>query len=230
MQLEFSNFNSNGTTTGCVRTDTDTQPSFTVTISPNPPVHGSSALHGERHRSLWHQPGGLDLRRRHLRDRLRHQYDQSHLRDRRYEDAHRDRDRRPWQREKGDRDDHCVVADFFLRRGLRQLPRFDQETAAVTAVAVSTATKFRSTTCCIRALSQPRGHHRSPASLPEYQARPIPRGRRVMPPDAEASWRTSARQSLRPSPPETTCAEVTRGSRRRSARSPSPLPSADRPR
>jgi len=44
LQQEFSNFNSNGTSTGCVRTDTDTQPTFTVTISPNPPVHGSSAL------------------------------------------------------------------------------------------------------------------------------------------------------------------------------------------
>jgi PKD domain len=43
LQLEFSNRNSNGTSTGCVRTDTDTQPSFTITISPNPPVHGSSA-------------------------------------------------------------------------------------------------------------------------------------------------------------------------------------------
>jgi hypothetical protein len=44
MQQEFSNFNSNGTTTGCVRTDSDTQPTFTtITITPNPPVHGSSA-------------------------------------------------------------------------------------------------------------------------------------------------------------------------------------------
>ncbi len=43
LQQEFSNFNSNGTTTGCVKTDSDTQPTFTVTISPNPPVHGSSA-------------------------------------------------------------------------------------------------------------------------------------------------------------------------------------------
>lgn len=43
MQLEFSNFNSNGSTTGCVKRDSDTQPSLTITISPNPPVHGSSA-------------------------------------------------------------------------------------------------------------------------------------------------------------------------------------------
>jgi hypothetical protein len=44
MQMEFSNFNSDGSTTGCVLKDTDTQPSFTISIVPNPPVHGSSAL------------------------------------------------------------------------------------------------------------------------------------------------------------------------------------------
>jgi hypothetical protein len=44
MQMEFSNFNSDGSTTGCVIKDTDTQPTFTISIAPNPPVHGSSAL------------------------------------------------------------------------------------------------------------------------------------------------------------------------------------------
>jgi hypothetical protein len=39
MQLEFDN-----RLKTCERTDTDTQPSETVSISPNPPVHGSSAL------------------------------------------------------------------------------------------------------------------------------------------------------------------------------------------
>jgi hypothetical protein len=44
MQLEFSNHDSNGTTTGCVLKDTDTQPSVTTSSNPNPPVHGSSTL------------------------------------------------------------------------------------------------------------------------------------------------------------------------------------------
>jgi hypothetical protein len=43
MQTEFSNRNSNGSSTGCVGKNTDVQPSVTVTITPNPPVHGSSA-------------------------------------------------------------------------------------------------------------------------------------------------------------------------------------------
>jgi PKD repeat protein len=43
MQMEFSNRDSNGSTTGCVLKDTDTQPTFTISIVPNPPVHGSSA-------------------------------------------------------------------------------------------------------------------------------------------------------------------------------------------
>jgi PKD domain-containing protein len=43
MQTEYSNFNSDGTTTGCVGRNTDTQPTVTITLSPNPPVHGSSA-------------------------------------------------------------------------------------------------------------------------------------------------------------------------------------------
>jgi hypothetical protein len=43
MQTEFSNRNSNGTSTGCVGKDTDTQPTVTTTITPNPPVHGTSA-------------------------------------------------------------------------------------------------------------------------------------------------------------------------------------------
>lgn len=38
MQLEFDN-----RTLNCARTDTDTQPAETVSIAPNPPVHGSSA-------------------------------------------------------------------------------------------------------------------------------------------------------------------------------------------
>jgi hypothetical protein len=43
LQTEFSNRNSNGSTTGCVIKDTDTQPVVTTSIVPNPPVHGSSA-------------------------------------------------------------------------------------------------------------------------------------------------------------------------------------------
>jgi len=43
LQMEFSNRNSNGTSTGCVSSDSDTQPVVTISIVPNPPVHGSSA-------------------------------------------------------------------------------------------------------------------------------------------------------------------------------------------
>jgi hypothetical protein len=43
MQTEFSNRNSNGSSTGCIGKNTDTQPTVTTTITPNPPVHGSSA-------------------------------------------------------------------------------------------------------------------------------------------------------------------------------------------
>jgi len=43
LQEEFSNQNSNGTSTGCELRDTTTQPSVSVSIVPNPPVHGSSS-------------------------------------------------------------------------------------------------------------------------------------------------------------------------------------------
>jgi PKD domain len=43
MQTEFSNRNSNGTSTGCVLKDTDTQPVVTISVVPASPVHGSSA-------------------------------------------------------------------------------------------------------------------------------------------------------------------------------------------
>ena len=43
MQQQFSNANSNGSTTGCVINDTFAQPVVTITISPNPPVHGTSS-------------------------------------------------------------------------------------------------------------------------------------------------------------------------------------------
>jgi hypothetical protein len=41
LQLEFSNRNSNGTSTGCVGNDTDPQPVVKLAVSPNPPVHGA---------------------------------------------------------------------------------------------------------------------------------------------------------------------------------------------
>ena len=43
IQDEFSNRDSNGSSTGCVKTDADTQPSISMTINPNPPTHGTSA-------------------------------------------------------------------------------------------------------------------------------------------------------------------------------------------
>jgi PKD domain len=43
MQTEFSNRDSNGVSTGCVPQDNDTQPTATVSIVPNSPVHGTSA-------------------------------------------------------------------------------------------------------------------------------------------------------------------------------------------
>ncbi len=43
MQLEFSNRDSNLKTTGCVGTDTDSQPVVKLSVSPNPPRHGSPA-------------------------------------------------------------------------------------------------------------------------------------------------------------------------------------------
>jgi hypothetical protein len=41
LPLEFSNHDSNQTTTGCVGRDTDSQPLVKVTVTPNPPVHGA---------------------------------------------------------------------------------------------------------------------------------------------------------------------------------------------
>jgi hypothetical protein len=45
MPLEFSNRDSDGLSTGCMASDTDTQPDVALSIQPSPPVHGTSSTY-----------------------------------------------------------------------------------------------------------------------------------------------------------------------------------------